>query len=858
MITRALVVHVARCVVLCLFSLTTAARPAFGQQSNDPQQLQQSGIAKIDHWMDYARRTGDANTTVHELAAAQAELKASYDLFMKGQDFAAASWSAIKMGDIERLVNQWRQAVPIYQGAIELARRANRTDYQTKGLARLAYSELKIDETDAAGDHIREAVGLGANCGNKVFYFEALDVAGEIELKRGNLVAAGEHLDRALAMSGQIDDKQQLYNGYLDRGGIYNQVATKCDYQRNFDVCYRSLELARADYQRALAITQELGHDFISQLFRGLLKGVDDRAAVIQKRQNSDQSMKDAQIFNPKKAQDVLVTEHFALGSMDAKNLVFVQSADKDLEDCLARMHQQGLIVQDLNPSDLFRRGQIAEMKGNDDAALAKYQQAVDLLEKDRRKLRDEQTRGAFMEDKISYYYQPALMLLDRKRYPEAFALFERPRSRAMADMLASRPLTLGTTQERELFSQLETLKINIAAQQEKLFNLTGSTDRDQHAQEIVQLEARVAGLQQQYQQLETRIAKEVPKLMELTASEPVTLESVQRSAAEGDYDVLYYVVLEHAVILWHINGNEVHVKNVFLPHFQLLKSTTALHDSLVARRDAPGTKFDEETSRQLYLYLVQPVLSSIKSNPLLTVPQEELNSIPFQALQDPETGRYLGERFAISYAPSASVLATLENKSNLKRGRLLAVADPDIHDATEEVQAIGTLYSGRSKVVAQDPANKADVKTWVSDYSVIHLSVHGKFNASDPLLSYLQFKEVPPDNGRLTAAEMFGLPLQKNSLVVLSACETGRVEATHANEVLGMVRSRLYAGAGNLVLSSWEVNAGSTKLWMESFYMEGQANSPAEAAKRALVAVKSQPEYSHPFFWAPFLMTGK
>jgi CHAT domain-containing protein len=104
----------------------------------------------------------------------------------------------------------------------------------------------------------------------------------------------------------------------------------------------------------------------------------------------------------------------------------------------------------------------------------------------------------------------------------------------------------------------------------------------------------------------------------------------------------------------------------------------------------------------------------------------------------------------------------------------------------------------------------------------------------------------------------MFGLPLQKNSLVVLSACETGRVQATHANEILGMVRSLLYAGAGNLVLSSWEVNAGSTKLWMERFYKAGQTTPPSEAARQALIAVKSRPEYSHPFFWAPFVMTGK
>jgi CHAT domain-containing protein len=104
----------------------------------------------------------------------------------------------------------------------------------------------------------------------------------------------------------------------------------------------------------------------------------------------------------------------------------------------------------------------------------------------------------------------------------------------------------------------------------------------------------------------------------------------------------------------------------------------------------------------------------------------------------------------------------------------------------------------------------------------------------------------------------MFGLPLQKNSVVVLSACETGRAQATHSGELLGMERSLIYAGAGSLVLSSWEVNAASTKLWMETFYREGQTKDPAEAARLALLAVKSQPAFSHPFYWSPFLMVGK
>jgi CHAT domain-containing protein len=839
----------------CLMLVATL--PALAQLGGNPLQLQQDGIAKVDHWLDYVRRTGDAKSTSSELALAQAELKASFDIFAQRQDYAGAALSAIKIAHIQRLQNQFRQAATIYKGAIELAQHANRADYQTTALSYLAYSELQLGDTDAAEQHAREAVSVGANCGNKDSYFDALNTAAEIEAKRGNLPAASDYLDRALAMSAQVD-KKKLYIAYMDRGDIYEQVARKCDNDRNFDVCYQSIELARTDYQKGLAITLELGYTYFSQMFQGFLKSLDVRKAMIQSKQQGDVTVSNTRLFGPQKPKDVLVTEYFTSGAMDPATMAMVGSAVKGLRDWQASMQQQGLTVLDLNPSDLCIEGQYEEMKGNTDAALKAYLQADDLLEKDRRKMGDEQARGAFMEDKLSCYYRPALILLQAKRYPEAFAIFERSRSRAMADLLASRPLTLGRDQERALYSQQQTLRTNIAAQQSKLFDLTGSQNRDQSAKQIVELQGRIAGLQQQYEQLEARIAKEAPKLNELTAAQPVTLASLQRSAAEGNYDVLYYVVMEHALILWHITGDAVEVKDVFLPHVELIKKAAALRTSLVARRDSPDARFDEDISRQLFLFLIQPMLVSLKGRHLVLVPHEEMNSIPFQALQDPATGKYLGETFAISYAPSATVLATLPTQSTLKSGRLLAVAAPEIHEAGDEVTAIGKLYPGRSKVVAQEAASTADVKTWVPDYNVVHLSVHGKFNSADPLLSYLQFKNAPPDNGRLTAADMFGLPLQKNTLVVLSACETGRVEATHSNEVLGMVRSLLYAGAGRLVLSSWEVNAGSTRLWMETFYRQGQSTPPAEAARLALVAVKSHPEYSHPFFWAPFVMTGK
>jgi CHAT domain-containing protein len=840
--------------------LILAAAPyiVHGQASGDPAELQRSAIVKIDHWLGHVRTTGDATSTLSELAYAEAELRLSITLFAQRQDVANATWSAIKLGDIQRHENQFPQAVTTYQKTAQLAAMAKRPDYQTKALTELASTEMRLGLLDSAAGHIREAMNLGADCGNLAFYFDALDVGGEIEAKRGNLVAAADYLNRALAMSSQVNDRSLLYMAYLDRGDVYFQNAHKCDIKRSYDVCARLVELARADYLKAQNIAKEQGYSYMAATAGSLLQDADVLTAATQQSQNQNQKLVQMSMFNPKRPQDVLVSEDFEQPDMDPENLAMVENAVGQLRDWIARMQKQGLAVQDLNPSDLFIQGSLAQMKGDSNGALTKYLQTVQLLEQDRRKLGDEQSRSAFMEDKITYYNYPALILLQQKRYPEAFALFEQSRSRAMADILANRSLTLGTAQEKTLYSELQSQRAAIAALQEKLFNLTGSSNRDQQGKQIVELENQITTAQQQYKTIEARIATEAPKLNGLTSSKSVTLDAVQREATEDGFDLLYYVVLDTNLLIWHINGTEVTVKKVFLPHTVLSAKAASLRDSLVAPRDSSGAHFDEDLARQLYLFLIQPVKGHFKSHHLMVIPGEELTSIPFQVLLNPEDGKYAGETFDISYAPSATVLAAIGKSPSLKSGNLLAVADPAIHDASEEVRSIGALYPGHAKVEAQKEASKEDIGAWVSNYNLVHLSVHGKFNVSDPLLSYLQFKSTPSDAGHLTAAEMFGLPLKKDSLVVLSACETGRSTASHAGELVGMVRSLLYAGAANLVLSSWEVNAASTKLWMDTFYREGQTKEPAEAARLALIAVKSQPEFNHPFFWAPFLMTGK
>lgn len=832
--------------------ILSAPHCAFSRQTNSAARLQADGLARISQWRDYVRRTGDARGTLSDLATAQSELKAAYEHALQVNDYADGAWIAINLGDIWRYVNRWADAVPLYQQARQYAQRVRRTDYETKALARLAFAEMRINQVDASAQHADEAVRLGTNCGNPDFYFDALDTASEVETKRGNLPAASDYLDRALSLSSQLEDKQQLYLAYGDRGDVFYQKAQTYDCNKQYDVCFQAYDRAKADYETARSVALQAGFTFMANTYSQLVQGADVQLSMLKRLAAGSQTLP-AGMFEPKAPKDVLVTEVFYSGPQNTSNVALVKRLVQESDSWNLQMQRQGLTVKDLDPLDYWNRASLAEMSGDVETALAEYRQAVQLVEQDRRMLQDEQARSSFMDDKLNYYYRPALLLLQQKKYSEAFTLIEKSRSRTMADMLFNHGLNLGSSGDRELFSQLQAQRTAIAAKQEDLFALTSSAARDQSGKRIADLEHEIDGMQRSYGQLENKIALQAPKLKELTHSEPVTLESVQRAAGEGKFDVLYYVVTDNALIEWHVSGSEVQVRNVFLPRSQLIAKVSALRDSLESGPDAP---YDEEHARQLYLYLIQPMVPYLRTHHLAIISHEELNSIPFQALLDPATGKYLGETYAISYGPSATVLEDLPRLESFASGKLLAVADPGLSAAVDEVRAIGKLYPNRSKVVLA--ATKADLKSLVSDYDLVHLSMHGEFNQRDPMLSYVQLKPSPPDDGRMTAAEMFGLNLKQNAVAVLSACETGRVTAGHSNEVGGIVRGLLYAGAGTLVLSAWKVDAAATNVWMQTFYREGQSKPPPEAARLALIAVKSRPEYNHPYFWAPFLVTGK
>jgi len=113
----------------------------------------------------------------------------------------------------------------------------------------------------------------------------------------------------------------------------------------------------------------------------------------------------------------------------------------------------------------------------------------------------------------------------------------------------------------------------------------------------------------------------------------------------------------------------------------------------------------------------------------------------------------------------------------------------------------------------------------------------------------------------RLSAQDIVNMDLSKCKLVTLSACETARGAEYTGQGVIGLRSALIGAGADCLLLSLWKVDDDATKFLMEQFYKEywnaSVKRSPYEALQLAKKAVKNEPKWNHPYYWAAWDLVG-
>jgi CHAT domain-containing protein len=180
----------------------------------------------------------------------------------------------------------------------------------------------------------------------------------------------------------------------------------------------------------------------------------------------------------------------------------------------------------------------------------------------------------------------------------------------------------------------------------------------------------------------------------------------------------------------------------------------------------------------------------------------------------------------------------------------LVGVPDERISHVTDEIQVLSRLL-GDAEVLLGEQATFERVCQSTSSCGVFHLAAHGLFRPEAPLLSSIRLADQ-----WLAVQDIYNLDLSSTTLVTLSACETGLGHDAGGDDLVGLVRGFLYAGAASLIVSLWTVDDESMTRLVTGFYSHWLAgNSKVQSLRQAQLALLK--EYEHPYYWAPLILVG-
>jgi CHAT domain-containing protein len=600
-------------------------------------------------------------------------------------------------------------------------------------------------------------------------------------------------------------------------------------------------------------------------------------------------------------------------------NLGSVYSQLGDLNNALAHYHQAlGLWNQIRSESSAAKALSLmakAERKqGNLELALDHINEAIRLNESLRSRLASQEQRAYYLATVVNPYEIKIGLLMDLDReHPgrgydaEALATCERERARSLLELLTESQIDIRQGVDSELLAQERMNERSLSAKGSELRKLNTPS------QDSPKLELEIEDLTAEHEKIEAQIRIKSPGYAALTQPQPLSVRDIQQRVLDPDTVLLEYSLGEERSYLWAVT--QTSVSSYELPRRSQIEADARDYSELVSHYSASREELDERAA-DLSEMLLGRVASQLNGKRLLVVSDGSLTEdVPFAALPVPFSSRPLIADHEVVIEPSASVMAILRRETTGRKipPKVVAViADPVFESDDERLHGeFGTPAPARNSVATeQDLANaglfaaaknagqslsrlrysraeaegilalttpeqsvalldfnaskKAVESTELGNYRAVHFATHGLLDPDHPELSGLALsfynEKSQPIDGFLRLSEIFNLRIPV-PLVVLSACASGQGKLLRGEGLVGLTRGFMYAGAASQVVSLWNVDDAATTELMIRFYQRLLGSdhlSPAAALRSAQLSMMDEGKWSHPYYWAPFIVEGE
>ena len=517
--------------------------------------------------------------------------------------------------------------------------------------------------------------------------------------------------------------------------------------------------------------------------------------------------------------------------------------------------------------------------------------------------------------------YIDILMRLDRERPGENYALkalqvSENARMRTLIWQYREAVKNTPQTLDFQIITNIQKVQLQIG---EQLSLLAKAQSNINAANNIAAIEKTIADLNKQDETFKAQLRASNPNIANLAS--PPTLSLTEMQAELDDETVLVeYSLGEQRSYLWIVGKNSF--ESFVLPKraeidsqaqdfYETLNQTAELAVNrqleIKAKNQKIVKKNSAEESEKLSEMLGIGKSANLPAKRLVFVADGALNLIPFASLNyfdaNLKKNIYLIEKFDMAQLPSLTTLHILRQNGikPFAPQSLAIIADPvfSLNDTRlsknkrSKKDSVSTELSAtlrdfnlttlsrlpftriEAENIAENATNNASLNLdfkasrerllngEFDRFDVLHFATHGFLNNRHPELSGLVLSLVDEkgasQNGFLRTQDLYLLKL-KPQMVVLSACQTGLGKQVENEGLIGLTRGFLATGTPRIIATLWKVDDTATAELMKRFYraLLKEKQSPSTALRTAQNELRQIPRFSHPRYWAAFVLTGE
>jgi tetratricopeptide (TPR) repeat protein len=773
------------------------------------------------------------------------------------------------LGNAYNSLGDYRKAIEYYQQSLAILREIGDRNGEGGSLGNLGVAYGSQGDYRKAIEYQQQSLAIAREIGDRKGEGAALGNLGNAYNSLGDYRKAIEYHQQFLAIAREIGDREGEGAALGNLGLAYNSLG---DYRKAIEYHQQFLAIAReiGDRKGEGAALGNLGAAFGSQ--------GDYRKAI----EYQQQSLAIAREIGDRKGEGAVL-----------RNLGLAYNSLGDYRKAIEYYQQSLAIAREIG--DLNGEGAALGNLGVAYGSLGDYRKAIEYQQQSlaiAREIGDLNGEGASLNNLGAAFYKSGDLAQAEKTLFQGIEVQESLRERLGDD---------------------DANKVSIFEEQARTYRLLQEVLIAQN-KTTTALEISERGRGRAFVELLTRRLSTNPKEIIPAASLKPTIDQIKQIAQKQNATLVQYSIIfdgfkipgrvqakESELYIWVIKPTgEVNFRKVDLkPLWQ--QQNTSLGELVTNTRDSIGVRSrataiialkpgvnEKQRLQKLHEILIKPIADLLPTDPnnhVIFIPQRELFLVPFVALQD-EIGKHLIEKHTILTAPSIQVLElTHAKKAEMQQSRgageksfqnlivgnptmpslTLKIGEPpeqlpSLPGAQEEAIEIGKLFNTQPLIGSQ--ATEATIKSQISQANIIHFATHGlldygelqgKYRAGVP--GALAFTPDEKEDGLLTSDEILDLKLNA-SLVVLSACDTGRGQLT-GDGVVGLSRAFITAGTPSIVVSLWAVPDKATTDLMKEFYQQMRTNpNKAQALRQAMLTMmKTRP---HPKDWAAFTFIGE